>query len=44
MKSILVCVSKGLSYQEVIAIVLKLPEKWFVVLLILRTNEYHFSE
>ena len=30
-KSILVWVSKGSSYQEAIEIVLKLPEKWFVV-------------
>ena len=43
-KSILVWVSKGSSYQEAIAIVLKLPEKWFVVVQILSTNQYHFSE
>ena len=30
MKSILVCISKGLSYQEAITIVLKLSEKLVV--------------
>lgn len=38
-KSIMVSVRKGSSYQKVITIVLKLPEKWFVVLPILRTNQ-----